>query len=254
MILLVSLAALGWIGLLILPWRPWSTREHLDSTADRADLSDVSVLIPARNEADVIATTLQSLEEQGDNLTVLLIDDCSSDGTAERARSPLLRRLDIIQGEPLPQGWAGKLWALEQGRGRVQTDLILLLDADIELKPGTIPALKQKVRAEGLGLVSLMAELRMQSFWEKLLIPAFIYYFKLVYPFALAGDPNSKLGAAAGGCVLLKREALEEIGGFAALRDSIIDDCTLAQKIKSAGYPIWLGLTHWRSACGHTIL
>jgi hopene-associated glycosyltransferase HpnB len=244
MILLVSLAALGWIGLLIVPWKPWSTQEQLEATPERADLSDVSVLIPARNEADVIATTIRSLEEQGHGLKVILIDDCSSDGTAEKARSPLITSFEVIKGKPLPEGWAGKLWALEQGRDRVQSDLILLLDADIALKPGTILALKKKLTAEGLGLVSLMAELRMQGFWEKLLIPAFIYYFKLVYPFALAGDPKSKLGAAAGGCILLKREALDRIGGFAALRDAIIDDCSLARKIKAAGYPIWLGLTH----------
>jgi hopene-associated glycosyltransferase HpnB len=244
MILAISFAALGWLGLLVVPWRPWSTRERLDATTEAAVLSDVTVLIPARNEADVIGRTLAGLRHQGDRLRVLLIDDCSTDETAERARSSIATGLEIVPGGPLPEGWAGKLWALEQGRARVETDLILLLDADIELKPGTIAALKQKLTTGNLGLVSLMAELRMESFWEKLLVPAFIYYFKLVYPFALAAHPKSKVGAAAGGCILLRREALEAIGGFAALRDAIIDDCTLAQKIKAAGYPIWLGLTH----------
>jgi hopene-associated glycosyltransferase HpnB len=133
---------------------------------------------------------------------------------------------------------------LEQGRQKAVTGLILLLDADIQLERGIVAALKTKLQKEDLGMVSLMAELRMESLWEKLLVPAFIYFFKLVYPFALANNPRVKLGAAAGGCILVRRDALEKIGGFTALQDAIIDDCTLAQKLKSAGYKTWLGLTH----------
>ena len=244
MIFFVSVAALGWIGLLLVPWRPWSTRERLDTSGALGDLADVTVLIPARNEVDIIGVTLSALQQQGPRLNVIIVDDCSTDGTGDKARSILRQQIEVIRGEPLPDGWAGKLWALEQGRRRIQTEFILLLDADIELKPGTIQALKQKLVTENLGLVSLMAELRMESIWEKLLIPPFIYYFKLVYPFRLAADPDSKLGAAAGGCILLRRQALEAIGGFDALRDAIIDDCTLAQKLKHSGHSIWLGLTH----------
>lgn len=249
MMIVFCLACLGWVGLLLVPWRPWSTRERLDPACGSAELSDITVLIPARDEAEVIAQSLAGLQKQGSSLKVILIDDGSSDGTAERARRTCSDSepnvlLTIIPGAPLPLGWAGKLWALEQGWQQARTDLILLLDADIRLEPGIVASLKNKLQKEELGLISLMAELRMESFWEKLLVPAFIYYFKLVYPFALANSPRAKLGAAAGGCILLRREALGKLGGFGALRDAIIDDCTLAQKVKSAGYKTWLGLTH----------
>lgn len=203
-----------WSLVLCLPWRPWSTREFLDvATFDtesnkphKADLSRITVLIPARNEADVIAETLLALKTQDESLKIILIDDQSDDDTSDIALRAGLKNLNIIKGKPLPEGWSGKLWALEQGRKHVDTDYILLLDADITLAPGTLTSLFQKLNFEQLDLVSLMAFLRMNSFWEIFLMPAFIYFFKLLYPFQLSNAPSDKLlsrhvAAAAGGCI-----------------------------------------------------
>lgn len=244
--ILIILGSLAWPCILLLPWKPGSTRERLDSddASPEADLSDVSVLIPARDEAESITGTLAALEQQGQNLAVIVIDDQSSDGTADLAKKSFHGDLRVLHGKELPAGWVGKLWALEQGRHAATSQLILLLDADIELAPGTIGALKSKLKAENLDLVSLMAELRMQTLWEKVLSPAFIFFFKLLYPFAVGNDPRSRLGVAAGGCVLIRVDKLEAIGGFSALRTSIIDDCELAKRVKQIGGKTWIGLTH----------
>ncbi len=237
-----------WLAISLLPWRPCSTREKLDSQNDRqADLSDITVLIPARNEADTIAETL-TLLKQGNNLNVILVDDQSEDNTAEIARSALPERLTIIAGSSPAPGWSGKLWALEQGRRHIGTEFILLLDADIALAPGIITTLLEKARNEKLQMVSLMAELKMESNWEKLLIPAFVFFFKLLYPFALSNKPDSRIAAAAGGCILLKREVLDALGGFACIKQALIDDCSLAAQIKQRGHKTWTGLTHSASS------
>ena len=246
-----------WSLVLCLPWRPWSTRESLDAEINEAhnlNLSQITVLIPARNEAEVIGKTLVSLKTQDESLKIILINDQSSDDTSNIALRAELESLNIISGEPLPDGWSGKLWALEQGRKKVETEYILLLDADISLAPGTLASLLQKIESERLDLVSLMAFLRMISFWEILLMPAFIYFFKLLYPFHLSNASSNKMfskyvAAAAGGCILIRRKALEQIDGFNSLKDSLIDDCTLAHKIKANGGQIWIGLTH--SAVSH---
>ncbi len=239
----------AWLGLLLTPWMPWSTRENLDSNSNSdswksVDLSDVTVLMPARNEEETIETTLNALKAQGGNLKVVLVNDQSTDKTSQRAKAASHPYLEIVEGTALPSGWAGKLWALEQGRRHVKTPYVLLLDADIQAQPGIVAALKLKAEEGSYSFVSLMAHLQMQTFWEKLLIPAFIYFFKLLYPFSLSNSPRSSVAAAAGGCILLKREALEKIGGFAALHGALIDDCTLAKKIKGAGFTLWTGLTH----------
>lgn len=239
-------AALLWLATLLLPWRPWLTRERFtpDDSARRRSLDDVTVLIPARNEADTIATTLAALREQGAGLKVIVVDDQSGDNTADVARRSALPQLSIIRTPPLPSGWSGKLWSLEQGRLHADTEYTLLLDADIRLAPNVIASLLDKMERENLELVSLMARLRMNNGWEKLLMPAFIYFFKLLYPFALANRPDSRVAAAAGGCILLRSRALAAIGGFAELRGALIDDCALARRIKQAGGKTWLGLTH----------
>lgn len=235
-----------WAGITLLPWRPWSTRESLDGKPGIAvpDLSQITVLIPARNEADVIGRTLASAAAQGAGHRIILIDDQSGDGTAAAGRDARLAGLEIVAGQPMPAGWTGKLWALEQGRLRASTPLLLLLDADIELRPGVLAALQEKLRAEELALVSLMARLSMSGFWERLLIPAFVFFFKLLYPFRLSNSRFRHVAAAAGGCILVRRDAVEEIGGFAALRGRLIDDCSLAAAIKRSGRRTWLGLTH----------
>lgn len=244
--ILIMVGSVLWIALLLVPWRPWSTRERFEPAgADpAAELSDVTVLIPARNEAGVIGLTLQALALQGTGLRIIVIDDQSNDDTAKEAREAGPENLTVLQGQPLPAGWAGKLWALEQGRGHVRSDLVLLLDADIELAPGTIAGLKRKLTAERVDLVSVMAALRMETFWERLLVPAFIYFFKLLYPFALGNSPRCRVGVAAGGCILVRAATLETIGGFGALRSALIDDCTLARKLKAAGHRTWIGLSH----------
>lgn len=228
-----------------MPWRAWSTRERLDAAnaSFDGDLGDITVLIPARNEAEHIGRSLRALERQGEpGLRILIVDDQSTDGTAQTARD--VKNAQLLTGKPLSDGWSGKLWALEQGRERIATELILLLDADIELRPGIIAAARTKLRADALDAVSLLAAPRMQSLWERLLMPAFAYFFKLLYPFALCGEPRSRIAAAAGGFVLVKTEMLARIGGFRAIKGELIDDCALARRIKSAGGRIWLGLTH----------
>jgi glycosyltransferase involved in cell wall biosynthesis len=140
-----GLAAFIWVLTALLPWQPWRSRELLDADSlETLDLSDITVIIPARDEADVIGATLQALKQQGQGLHIILVDDESTDGTADIARKVELENLQIIRSEPLPSGWTGKLWAQEQGLQVVQTSLVLLLDADILLKPGLVSALKAK--------------------------------------------------------------------------------------------------------------
>ncbi|MBT8407200.1 MAG: glycosyltransferase [Deltaproteobacteria bacterium] len=235
-----------WLTILLLPWRPWSTSEVLDvsSPLPEVDLGDITVLIPARNEAETIKATLPALTAQGRGLNIILIDDQSSDGTGQVARKAVDENLLIIKGKSLPAGWTGKLWALEQGRSHIRTPFTLLLDADIEPLPGIIAELKRAMQERDVQLISLMAELRMKTFWEKLLMPAFIFFFKLLYPFRLSNTGTSRVAAAAGGCILLETRLLHEIGGFDSLRGELIDDCALARRIKTLGYKTWIGLTH----------
>ena len=235
-----------WLTILLLPWRPWSTNEVLDvsSPLPEVNLGDITVLIPARNEAETIKATLPALTVQGRGLNIILIDDQSSDGTGQVARKAVDENLLIIKGKSLPSGWTGKLWALEQGRSHIRTSFTLLLDADIEPLPGIIGELKRAMQERDVQLISLMAELRMDTFWEKLLMPAFIYFFKLLYPFRLSNTGTSRVAAAAGGCILLETRLLHEIGGFDSLRGELIDDCALARRIKTLGYKTWIGLTH----------
>ena len=242
--LLVCFAAIAWLALLLIPWRPWSTKECLESQGERSDLSDVTVVIPARNEAPVIGRTLQALNDQGSNLSVVLVDDQSSDNTAQYAVNSFSGPMNIIRNDSLPEGWTGKLWALNQGLLAVKTPLVLFLDADIELKPGTISALRRKMVTEELDLVSIMASLRMERFWEKLLVPAFIYFFKLIYPFALGNSRRSRIGVAAGGFILVRRDILRKIGGLESIRGALIDDCALAKRVKDGGGRTWIGLSH----------
>lgn len=243
----LGLAAAGlWLLILLLPWQPWRARPLLD--AEPASVprrhGAITVLIPARNEAQVIAATLGALARQAPGLKVVLVDDRSDDAGAAIARTVEDIELTIVEGAPLPAGWSGKLWALEQGRPHVATPLTLLLDADIALAPGTLQVLCQHRERGAYQLVSLMAAPRLTHFWEKLLLPAFVYFFKFLYPFRLANSGFRGVAAAAGGCVLLETRALDEIGGFAAIRDALIDDCALARAIKRRGGRTWIGLTH----------
>jgi hopene-associated glycosyltransferase HpnB len=238
-------AASLWIAVLLLPWRPWGTAERISAAAPGAqtDLSGITALVPARNEAECIAITIPHLAVQGALARIILIDDESDDGTGDIARGLKIPVLTVLRGQRRPAGWSGKLWALEQGLLQVNSPFVLLMDADIALAPGILDALLGKLELDQLDMVSVMATLSMHTWWERLLIPPFIYFFKMIYPFALANGPSRWFAAAAGGCILIRTEALRGIGGFAALRDALIDDCTLARTVKTRGGRIWLGLS-----------
>jgi hopene-associated glycosyltransferase HpnB len=249
---LAATALLAWLAVLLAPWQPHRTRERLEAdTSAPRDLADVSVLIPARDEGGVIARTLAALRDQGDGLEVIVVDDQSSDDTAaicaraaKAKDAPDAFTVRVLAGAALPAGWAGKLWALEQGLKLVARPYALLLDADIELAPGTVRALRLRAAQRGAALVSVMAELHCEGIAEKLLTPAFVLFFKLLYPFALANDPRRRTAAAAGGCMLVRTDDLRALGGFAAIRGALIDDCALAAALKRAGGATWLGLSH----------
>jgi len=245
-----ALAALaGWGLLLLTPWGPARIRasERLDPGLEEPEgvpaLADVVALVPARDESGQLGRTLPALAAQGADLEIVLVDDRSSDGTAGTARNLSLERLRVVEGTPPPPGWSGKLWALEQARRRTERPHLLLVDADVELEVGAVRRLRERKRAEGASLASLVAAPRMATGWEKLLMPAFVFFFRVLYPFPLANRPGSRVAAGAGGCALLDREALERAGGFAAVRGEVIDDCALAGVVKASGGRTWIGLT-----------
>jgi len=245
LLLCVGLSALMWWGLLLWPAYPWRYRETFEAraTGEGVDLSKVTVVVPARNESGVIGRTLAGLARQGAGLRVVLVDDQSTDTTAEEARASGLDDLVLLSGAPLPPGWVGKLWALEQGTRQAQTPWIMLLDADIELRAGGLRALVEKAEGEGWDAVSILAAPHLETPAERLFLPAFVYFFKLLYPFAQVRNSRRSTAAAAGGCILLRREALAALGGFGPMRSALIDDCTLARRLKTHGYRIWLGVS-----------
>lgn len=241
----VSLAI--WLVLIFARHGFWLARERdtRDVPADPEQWPDVVAVVPARDEADVIARSIGSLAAQDypGRFHVILMDDSSSDGTAEIARALGSDRVEVARGLPLATGWTGKLWAVSQGieRAGSMPTWLWLTDADIEHAPDTLRTLVARGEAGGLALVSLMAKLRADSFAERMLIPAFVFFFQMLYPFGLVNRPTG-LGGAAGGCMLVRREALEAAGGIAAIRGALIDDCTLGASLKKQGR-IWLGLT-----------
>jgi hopene-associated glycosyltransferase HpnB len=243
--------AVIWLAVLLVPWRPWSTRERIEGNKNAGPIESdsITILIPARNEAARIGRTLAAIEAQSTEIKVIVIDDRSDDDTAGIALAAGLPNLRVINGNPLPAGWTGKLWALDQGLAEVGTPLTLLLDADIELGSGMIGSLLDLHRSQRIQMVSVMATLSARCFWEKLLLPAFVYFFKLLYPFRLSNSPSRWVAAAAGGCILIETGVLREIGAFGSLKDEIIDDCALAARVKRAGHPIWIGLS--RSVLSH---
>ena len=244
MLILAAVSLALWVVVLLTPWGAWRCRERLEADpASSLASDDFTVLIPARNEAAVIDETLRALVAAVPGAKVIVIDDQSSDATAEIARASGLAHLDVLAGTPPPDGWTGKLWALQQGLARVTTPRVLLLDADIRLAQGILSALQRKAD-DGNALVSVCAEPCWDGLAARWLLPAFVYFFKLLYPFALANRAGTRTAAAAGGVVLIDRDALTSVGGFGAWRDAIIDDCTLAAHVKRAGHRCWIGLTH----------
>jgi hopene-associated glycosyltransferase HpnB len=230
----------------------WRTDQN-----DRQDLPApplwpaVTAVVPARNEADVIATCLGSLlaQDYPGRFEILLVDDDSDDGTGDIARglaaaaSP--HRLQVLSGAPLPTGWTGKLWAVSQGVAVAgeAPKYLWLTDADISHAPDNLRRLVARAEAGGNVLTSLMAQLHCRTPAERLLIPAFVFFFQMVYPFRWVNRPQHPVAGAAGGCMLADRTALARAGGIAAIRTAVIDDCALAALLKRQG-PIWLGLTH----------
>ncbi len=246
----LALAGAGvWLGILLLPWQPFRTRESLDCTkelSDNHEMRSLTVLIPARNESQFIQGTLKSLMTQSRDITIIVINDRSEDETGEIARQTFLgkEKCFVIDGEPLPAGWTGKVWALHQGLKLVKTPLVLLLDADVKLKKGLLSQLLSDKNEKGVALISLMVRLNMSGFWQAMLIPAFIYFFKLLYPFHLSNSSGRLVSAGAGGCILTESQLLKDIGGFESIRDAIIDDCSLVRVVKQTGMRTWIGLTH----------
>jgi hopene-associated glycosyltransferase HpnB len=240
----VPLAA--WLYLLLGRGFFWLTRERdtHDALEPQAWPSVVAV-VPARDEADVIARSIASLLAQDYRglFRVVLVDDQSSDGTADTARALNDNKLEIVAGAARPSGWTGKLWAVKQGVQQAGDACYLwLTDADIAHSPNNLSRLVARAEAGKLVLTSLMAKLHCESLAERLLIPAFVFFFDMLYPFGWVNAPGSETAAAAGGCMLVKREALERAGGIDAIRGEIIDDCAMGRLMKVQG-PIWLGLT-----------
>lgn len=243
MITVAAIALALWLALLLVPWQPWRCRERLEATNTSSTRNDFTVIIPARNEADVIADTLNALADSAPHAVVIVVDDESKDSTAQTVKTSRHPNVRLLAGSPPPTGWSGKLWALEQGLREVATPRVLLLDADIALAPGMIAALENQADS-GYELVSVLAEPCLRGAWAYWLLPAFVYFFKLIYPFALANRGSSRVAAAAGGVVLVEHEALLRAGAFGAWHDALIDDCTLAARLKATGARCWLGLTH----------
>lgn len=257
-LLLSFLSLIIWIILLAFRGQFWRSNQLLPNLSPESpilkDYPAICAVIPARNEAEMIPFSLRSLFQQSypGSFTIVLVDDNSTDNTAEIAQKIAQKlnktqELHIISGAALPAGWSGKLWAMEQGIRYAETlnplpDYLLLTDADIEHHNTNIGELIAKAKQDNLDLVSLMVLLRCESFWEKLLIPAFVFFFQKLYPFPLVNNPKKAIAAAAGGCILIKRETLTNIGGIERVKQALIDDCALAAAVKNSG-KIWLGLT-----------
>jgi hopene-associated glycosyltransferase HpnB len=267
---LASFAA--WLFLLAFRGGFWRCRQRLDGPPQMHGPAhgpahgpddgwpSVTALVPARNEASVIGACVGRLLRQDypGPFRVVVIDDHSEDGTAAAAAQAAAvagrpDALTVICARPLEPGWAGKVWALAEGHAHARdafpdTRFFWLTDADIAHDPANLRRLAAKAESGRLDLVSQMVLLATDGFWAGLLIPAFVFYFQKLYPFAWVNDPARRTAAAAGGSVLLRRDALERIGGFAAIRDALIDDCALARAVLEEGGDrrtgrLWLGLT-----------
>jgi hopene-associated glycosyltransferase HpnB len=251
-----SLAA--WVYLVFFNGRFWQGDQRLCAQAPANDAlakwPSVVAVVPARNESDVVEQTLNSLlaQDYPGDLQIVLVDDRSDDGTGDAARRlardhPAGSKLRVVATEDMPGGWVGKTWALRTGIEVAKTRspaprYLHLTDADIEHGPGNLRAMVYQAETGGFDLVSLMVMLHCDSRWEKLLIPAFVYFFQMLYPFSRINDPRSHVAGAAGGCMLVNAESLRRAGGIESIRGEIIDDCALGAALKSVGR-VWVGLS-----------
>jgi len=233
------LSLLIWLYLFFAHGRFWRSAPELPPAAP-SECPDVDIVVPARDEAATIGPVIASLlaQDYAGKVRVILVDDDSSDGTAAAAGAA--PNLLVISGQPKPAGWSGKLWALSQGAAVGNAPVLMFTDADIVHDPRHLSSLATRLAAPRVEMVSEMVRLNCASFAERALVPAFVYFFQMLYPFAKVNDPQSKVAAAAGGTVLIRREALDRIGGIAAIKGALIDDVTLAKAVKRAG-PIYLG-------------
>lgn len=244
------------IGLALDRKRAWPHECRLDPAPPPRDPSRaapaVFAVVPARDEAEALPEALPSLLAQDHpDLRVVLVDDHSTDGTAEVARRLAHQagredRLRVVRAPDRPAGWSGKVHAMASGVAAIaaageRPQWLLFTDADIRHRPGSVASLVAKAERDGLDMVSVMARLRATGFWERLLIPPFVYFFQLLYPFRRIRDPRSRVYGAAGGCVLARREVLERAGGLEAIRGALIDDVNLGRILKQAGGRTWLG-------------
>ncbi|HEY2138110.1 MAG TPA: glycosyltransferase [Xanthobacteraceae bacterium] len=251
-----TLALAVWLYLLVGRGRFWlaAERDSRPQPGPPPFWPRLVAVIPARNEAETIGETIGSLLGQAypGPFSIVVVDDESQDGTEAAARAAAVAvgtpdRLTVIRGRPLPAGWTGKLWAQQQGvdhaaQAAIAADYLLLTDADITYGPGAVASLVARAQAGDYVLTSLMVKLRCRSLAERCFVPAFIYFFQMLYPFAWVNRRGHPLGAAAGGCMLVRPAALQAAGGLAAIRGALIDDCALGAALKAQG-PIWLGLT-----------
>ncbi|QCE35604.1 glycosyltransferase [Acetobacteraceae bacterium] len=249
----LSYAVLGIWSFLITSWgKYWIGGPWLSYTNENfsESLPDVLIVVPARNEEEHVSISLKSLlnQDYSGKYTVLLVDDESTDRTRELANSIAKTNpsLKVLAGDPRPEGWSGKLWALHQGLvdpdiNLSEDALVLFTDADILHASDHISSLVHKASQDNLDLVSEMVMLQCNSLLEKTFIPAFVYFFALLYPFRKVANPDSFIAGAAGGTVLLKKRTLDRIGGIASIRGALIDDCALAARVKKMGGRLYLG-------------
>ncbi|WP_315837216.1 glycosyltransferase [Bradyrhizobium prioriisuperbiae] len=257
MLLLVAVIGFAaWIYLVGFRGGFWinSRFNNLPVPAARSEWPEVVAVIPARDEASSIGNCIRSLLSQpyAGRFSIILVDDQSSDGTAELAAKAAAEigaadRLTVISGRTPPAGWTGKLWALKQGLSRVEEreiepTYVLLTDADIVYSGDVLPRLVTRADDGKLAMTSVMAKLRCESFAEQFLIPAFIFFFQMLYPFSWVARPDRSTAAAAGGCLLARWDALYAAGGIDAIRGALIDDCAMGGLLKSRG-PVWLGFS-----------
>lgn len=239
-------AVIIWVYLLAGRGGFWRMREDRPKTSVPSPAPRVAAVIPARNEAAVIGRAVTSLLKQQypGEFHIVVVDDHSSDGTAEAALQAPGNRLTLVQAAPLPPGWTGKLWAVAQGvpeAARFSPDYLLLTDADIVHHPEIVSALVSHA-ARGYDLVSFMATLHCETLAERALVPAFVFFFFMLYPPRWIRDPRRRTAGAAGGCILIRREMLARAGGVERIRGELIDDCALAAAVKNAGGRVWLSL------------